>query len=92
LRYLDNGGKSDIFNCGYGVGYSVREVITRVQQITKSRFSVLEQGRRPGDPMSVTACSEKIRSKLQWEPRHNDLDLIISSTLAWERKRGASLT
>lgn len=92
LRYLDSGGKSEIFNCGYGVGYSVREVITRVQQITKSRFSVLEQGRRPGDPVSVTACAKKIRETLQWEPRHNDLDIIISSTLAWERKRGASLT
>jgi UDP-glucose 4-epimerase len=50
---------------------------------------VIEQGRRPGDPMSVTACSERIRRVLGWEPRFDDLDTVIATTLAWERRRSS---
>ncbi|MDX1934087.1 MAG: UDP-glucose 4-epimerase GalE [Capsulimonadales bacterium] len=89
LRYLENGGRSDIFNCGYGRGYSVRDVLSHVQDISKVRFSIIEQGRRPGDPVAVTACSKKIRNTLGWSPAYDDLDVIISTTLAWERRRGA---
>ncbi len=87
LRYLENGGESQTLNCGYGKGYSVREVIARVRDIAKVDFPVIEQGRRPGDPMSVTACSDRIRRVLGWEPRFDDLDTVIATTLAWERRR-----
>jgi UDP-glucose 4-epimerase len=90
LRYLEAGGASQTFNCGYGRGYSVREVIAHVRAIAKVDFPVIEQGRRPGDPMSVTADSTRIRSVLGWQPRYDSLDEIIATTLAWERKRGAA--
>jgi UDP-glucose 4-epimerase len=89
LRYLEMGHKSDTFNCGYGKGYSVRDVLTHVQDISKVRFPIIEQGRRPGDPVCVTACAEKIRKMLHWEPELDDLDVIIGTTIAWERKRAA---
>jgi UDP-glucose 4-epimerase len=90
LQYLERGGESQIFNCGYGRGYSVREVLARVQGISKVRFPIIEQGRRPGDPVCVTASPRRIQETLNWRPRYDDLDLIIGTTLAWERKLGAA--
>jgi UDP-glucose 4-epimerase len=91
LQYLERRGESQVFNCGYGRGYSVREVIARVQSISKVRFPVIEQGRRPGDPVCVTACPRRIMKILGWQPRCDDLDVIISTTLAWERKLGGAV-
>ncbi|MTJ48817.1 UDP-glucose 4-epimerase GalE [Dolichospermum sp. UHCC 0259] len=85
LRYLERGGESQILNCGYGKGYSVRQVVERVKDISGVDFPVIEVERRPGDPACVTADAEKIKQVLNWQPKYNNLDNIISSFLAWEK-------
>lgn len=85
LRYLERDGESQILNCGYGKGYSVRQVVERVKSISGVNFPVIEVARRPGDPACVTADAEKIKQVLNWQPKYNNLDNIISSFLAWEK-------
>ncbi|MEB3217348.1 MAG: UDP-glucose 4-epimerase GalE [Nostocales cyanobacterium 94392] len=87
LRYLEKGYQSEVFNCGYGQGYSVREVVERVKAISEADFPVIETKRRPGDPACVMAESDKICRMLNWQPKYNDLDTIIATTLAWELKK-----
>ena len=89
LRYLEKGNQSEIFNCGYGAGYSVREVVERVKAISETDFPVIEAKRRPGDPACVMAESDKIRQVLNWQPKYNQLDTIIATTLAWEMQKKA---
>lgn len=86
LEYLLKGGHSEVFNCGYGHGYSVNEVIAMVKKISGVDFKVTMVGRRDGDPASVVAISDKIRKTLGWSPRYNDLELIVRTALDWERK------
>ena len=90
LNYLEAGQKSQVFNCGYGQGYSVRQVIDRVKAISEIDFPVVEVDRRTSDPASVTACVTKIRQMLDWQPRYDDLDTIIRTTLLWELRRDRS--
>jgi UDP-glucose 4-epimerase len=87
LRYLEDGGNSEVFNCGYGEGYSVRQVVERVKAISGVDFSVISGERRAGDPASVTASIEKIKRVLSWQPEYNNLDAIISSALSWEKRK-----
>ncbi len=87
LEYLFNGGKSDVFNCGYGKGYSVLEVITAAKEITGNNFQVNYTGRRPGDPPVLIADCEKIGNILSWQPSHNDLHHIIETAWNWEKTR-----
>lgn len=89
LRALDHlraGGESLTLNCGYGHGYSVREVIDAVQRACGHTLNVTEQPRRAGDPPMLIACADRLRQQLGWEPVHDDLDFIVRSALAWERK------
>ena len=86
LDYLLKGGSTDIFNLGYGQGFSVREVIDITKKVTGVDFTVRETGRREGDPPVLVADSSKIRKKLAWEPRHNDLEFIIRTAWEWEKK------
>lgn len=85
LRYLEAGGVSQILNCGYGSGYSVRQVLERMQVIAGVNFSIVELERRAGDPACVVACADRIRQVLGWQPRYNDLDVILSTALDWEK-------
>jgi len=87
LRYLEDGGNSEVFNCGYGEGYSVRQVVERVKAISGVDFPVINGERRAGDPASVTASIEKIKKVLSWQPKYDSLDAIISSALAWEKRK-----
>ncbi len=87
LEYLVDGGNSDVFNCGYGHGYSVREVIDAAKKVTGVGFAVEESGRREGDPPALVAFSSKIMDKLGWRPRHDDLDFIIRTAWEWEKKQ-----
>jgi UDP-glucose 4-epimerase len=89
LHYLEKGNQSEIFNCGYGQGYSVREVVERVKAISETNFPVIETKRRLGDPACVMAESNKIRKVLNWQPRYNNLDTIIATNLAWEMQKEA---
>jgi UDP-glucose 4-epimerase len=86
LRYLRDGGASTTLNCGYGHGYSVREVLAAVGRAHGATVPYIEEPRRAGDPPSLIAVSDRIRSVLGWEPRHDDLDVIARTALAWERK------
>ena len=86
LAYLRSGGASTTLNVGYGHGYSVREVLNAVERIAGTRLNVREEPRRPGDPPSLVARAERIRSLLGWRPRLDDLDTIVRTSLEWERK------
>lgn len=86
LRYLEAGGDSQTLNCGYGQGYSVRQVLAKVKEIAKVDFPVIEKRRRAGDPACVVACGDKIRQVLDWQPQYNSLDIIVKTALNWEKK------
>jgi UDP-glucose 4-epimerase len=86
LVHLRGGGASGIFNCGYGRGYSVLDVVAAVERATGRPLPVRDAPRRPGDPPTIVAGAERARQVLGWSPRHEDLDLIVGSALAWERR------
>lgn len=84
LNYLRGGGTTTTLNCGYGHGYSVREVIEAVKRVSGTDFQVDEGPRRAGDSTAVIADASRIRATLEWTPRHDDLDTIVKHALAWE--------
>jgi len=86
LAYLRAGGASTTLNVGYGHGYSVREVLASVERVTGQRLTVREEPRRAGDPGSLVARAERIRSELGWRPRLDDLDTIVRTAYAWEQR------
>jgi UDP-glucose 4-epimerase len=86
LNYLRDGGKSLIANCGYGHGYSVREVVSSVEKIAGLKLEVREEPRRAGDPPALIARADKVRQVLGWTPRLDDIDVIVRSSLEWERR------
>jgi len=86
LRYLESGGYSQIFNCGYGQGYSVRQVVDRMKSISGVDFPVVEIDRREGDPACVIASSDRIRQFLGWKPQYDQLDVMLTTALDWEKK------
>jgi UDP-glucose 4-epimerase len=86
LDYLRRGGESVTLNCGYGHGYSVREVIAAVERVSGTRLRTREEGRRPGDPPLLVARAEKARELLGWSPQFDNLDAIVRSALNWERR------
>jgi len=92
LRYLEGGGESDIFNCGYGQGYSVKEVLSKLKEVSGIDFPVVKSPRRPGDPACVIACGDRIREVLGWQPQYNNLETILKTTYAWEQKKLLKLT
>ena len=85
VQYLNNGGESDIFNLGNGVGYSVREVIETARKITGHPIPATETSRRAGDPARLVASSEKAKSVLGWKPVHDSLEEIIASAWNWHK-------
>jgi UDP-glucose 4-epimerase len=90
LNYLMLGSDSQVLNCGYGHGFSVREVIDMAKQVTGVDFPVEEVGRRPGDPAQLIADNNKIIRLLSWHPRHDDLKMIIETAWFWEQKLALS--
>jgi UDP-glucose 4-epimerase len=86
LDYLHDGGESITLNCGYGHGYSVREVIDAVNRVNGTPIKVKEEARRAGDPPALIARADRIRRVLGWEPRYDDIDFIVKTSLDWERK------
>jgi UDP-glucose 4-epimerase len=89
LDYLRRGGESTVLNAGYGRGFSVREVIAMVEHVAGRTLSKREVERRAGDPPSLIAAVDKIHRTLDWTPRHDDLETICASALAWERELAA---
>lgn len=86
LAHLRAGGQSDVFNCGYGRGFSVLEVIDAVKVAAGHDFEVRRSAARPGDPAVVIAAAGKIRAGLGWLPQHDSLDGIVRQALKWEQR------
>ena len=89
LSYLRNGGESNTLNCGYGHGYSVREVLSTVEKVNGEPLEITEEPRRAGDPPVLIAEAKKIQQVLGWQPQFDDLDTIVRTSLEWERKIAA---
>ena len=90
LEYLRDGGKSATLNCGYGHGYSVREVLRAVELASGQALNTVEVPRRAGDPPILVAMVKKIHKVIGWTPQYDDLDAIVRSSLEWERKIAAA--
>jgi len=86
LRYLRAGGASVTLNCGYGHGFSVREVIDMVKRVSGVDFRVEIAPRRPGDPAQIVAACDRTRATLAWTPQYADLATIVAHALAWEQR------
>jgi len=86
LSHLRAGGASATFNCGYGRGFSVLQVIDVVKRVSGVDFKVTIAGRREGDPPAIVASAERIRKELGWRPTQDNLELIVRSALDWERR------
>lgn len=87
LTYLHQGGASITLNCGYGHGYSVREVLDAVQRVDGKPLPMREEARRPGDPPILVADARRVREVFAWRPRYDDLDAIVRTSLNWEKKQ-----
>jgi UDP-glucose 4-epimerase len=87
LDYLAKGGKSQVLNCGYGHGFSVKQVLNKFVEVTGEKIKVEEAPRRAGDPAIVASVAHKIRDVLGWTPKYDDLSVIIKSAFEWEKKR-----
>lgn len=85
VQYLNNGGESDIFNLGNGIGYSVREVIETARKVTGHPIPITETPRRAGDPARLVASSDKAKTILVWKPVHDSLEEIIASAWNWHK-------
>jgi UDP-glucose 4-epimerase len=92
LDYLQAGGASTTLNCGYGRGSTVREVIEAVEAAAERALPVVTAARRPGDVGEVVADASAIRRVLGWQPRYDDLGLIVASALRWEKKLDARMS
>jgi len=92
LGHLRSGGQGGVFNCGYGHGYSVRQVIATMEEVIGRPLTVEVGPRRAGDPAALVADSRAIRERFGWAPAHDDLAFILKTALDWEiRYTGASL-
>jgi UDP-glucose 4-epimerase len=85
LSHLRRGGESGVFNCGYGQGYSVLEVIGAVEKAHGGPVKANRVARRAGDPAAIIAGADRVKTILGWKPKYNDLDEIVASALAWEK-------
>lgn len=85
VKYLQNGGKSDIFNLGNGIGFSVKEVIETARKVTQNAIPAKVTPRRAGDPAKLIASSDKAKKVLGWKPQHAELDEIISTAWNWHK-------
>jgi UDP-glucose 4-epimerase len=86
LTHLRKDGESGVFNCGYGKGFSVLEVIKAVERVTGGKLKVNMAPRRAGDPAALVAGAERVRRVFGWAPKHDDLDFIVASALDWEKR------
>jgi len=89
LEHLEAGGESLILNCGYGRGASVKEVVAAVERASGKPLPTVPGPRRPCDPPRVVSNPGRLRERFGWSPKHDDLDGIVASALAWERQRAA---
>jgi UDP-glucose 4-epimerase len=86
LDYLLKTNQSDFMNCGYGHGFSVKEVIQKVKDLSGVDFKTVESDRRAGDPPLLIASNAKIKELISWKPKYDNLDIIIKTAWDWEKK------
>jgi UDP-glucose 4-epimerase len=86
LDFLMGSEESRVYNCGYGHGYSVKDIVDTAKWVTGSNFRTEEVGRRVGDPHALVADSTKLRNELGWQPAFDDIEYIIRTAWDWERK------
>ncbi len=87
LEHLRRGAESGVFNCGYGYGHSVHEVIAAVRHVTGADIRVREASRRPGDVPELVCSAQRIRDKLGWTPKHDQLSTIVQTAYDWEGRQ-----
>ena len=85
-KHLLSGGQSDLFNCGYGKGYSVREVIKNLNSLLEEDINVKTGPRRPGDSKMIISNVDKFMTKFDWKPKYNDLKYILKTAYEWEKR------
>ena len=85
MDYLIKGGKSDVFNLGNGIGFTVKEVIDTARKVTGHPIPAEIIPRRAGDPAQLVASSDKAKAVLGWNPTRADLELIVSSAWNWHK-------
>lgn len=85
LNFLFKEKRSDVFNCGYGHGFSVKEVVEAVKEVTGVNYPVEEAPRRAGDPAELVSIADKIKKTIGWQPKHDNLAFIIKTAYEWER-------
>ncbi|MGD9107514.1 MAG: UDP-glucose 4-epimerase GalE [Desulfobacterales bacterium] len=90
LKHLLSGGNSAVYNLGNNRGYSVREVIELAKKVTGKPIPAIEADKRPGDPAILIASSDKIKKKLGWKPKNEDLETIIKTAWKWHQKEADS--
>ena len=86
LEYLQDNNQSNLFNCGYGHGFSVNEVLDTMKKVTGVDFTVQMQDRRAGDPAALISDNSKITQIMKWVPKYDDLELICKTAYEWEKK------
>jgi UDP-glucose 4-epimerase len=89
LDHLRGGGTSTIYNCGYGHGATVLEVVAAFERVTGKAFAVRHAPRRSGDAAAVVADSTRLRTRHKWTPGYDSLDVIVRSALEWESRQGS---
>lgn len=89
LDYLIDGGESSIFNLGNGNGFSVKNIIDKVRDITGKNVQAVEADRRKGDPPILIGSADKIKRTLGWKPKYDDIDTIIKTAWEWHKKNNA---
>ena len=85
-KHLITGGQSDLFNCGYGNGYSVKEIIQNLNDILEKDINSKIGPRRPGDSKMIISNIDKFQKYFKWQPKFNDIKKILSSAINWEKK------
>ncbi len=91
LEHLERGGRSCVLNCGYGRGYSVREVVAEIERAVGKQIDCRSGPRRPGDAPALVADAQALRKQLNWQPQYDDLATIVRSAIEWERRLAAGL-
>ncbi len=87
LDYLEEDNQPKILNCGYGQGYSVKQIIESVERISQKKVPIEITSRRPGDPAELVADPTELMNVLDWQPQYNNIDTIVSTAFNWERQR-----
>jgi len=85
MDYLIEKNQSNIFNCGYGKGYSVRDILNSVEKYMGKKLNIIDADRRAGDPAELIADNSKLKEVLSWKPKHDNIDEIVSSSIKWEK-------